>query len=151
MGEWFSHTVKKMTVSNLNFNKGDTMRVTKNPKEYKLFTDREKDIPDGNLGLITEYNTAMIKLYFETLKRGGFMTSPENMAKVFLHIRTLTDKNFNQLVSEMKTFIPQKKEKQPKTKKSNGVVFMVDGKPHIVDTATGIAKPITVEKEVSSK
>ena len=68
MGEWFSHTVKKMTVSNLNFNKGDTMRVTKNPKEYKLFTDREKDIPDGNLGLITEYNTAMIKLYFETLK-----------------------------------------------------------------------------------
>lgn len=127
------------------------MRVTKNPKEYKLFTDREKDIPDGNLGLITEYNTAMIKLYFETLKRGGFMASPENMAKVFLHIRTLTDKNFNQLVSEMKTFIPQKKEKQPKTKKSNGVVFMVDGKPHIVDTATGIAKPITVEKEVSSK
>ena len=151
MGEWFSHTVKKMTVSNLNFNKGDTMRVTKNPKEYKLFTDREKDIPDGNLGLITEYNTAMIKLYFETLKRGGFMASPENMAKVFLHIRTLTDKNFNQLVSEMKTFIPQKKEKQPKTKKSNGVVFMVDGKPHIVDTATCIAKPITVEKEVSSK
>ena len=127
------------------------MRVTKNPKEYKLFTDREKDIPDGNLGLITEYNTAMIKLYFETLKRGGFMASPENMAKVFLHIRTLTDKNFNQLVSEMKTFIPQKKEKQPKTKKSNGVVFMVDVKPHIVDTATGIAKPITVEKEVSSK
>ena len=127
------------------------MRVTKNPKEYKLFTDREKDIPDGNLGLITEYNTAMIKLYFETLKRGGFMASPENMAKVFLHIRTLTDKNFNQLVSEMKTFIPEKKEKQPKTKKSNGVVFMVDGKPHIVDTATGIAKPITVEKEVSSK
>ena len=127
------------------------MKVTKNPKEYKLFTDREKDIPDGNLGLITEYNTAMIKLYFETLKRGGFMASPENMAKVFLHIRTLTDKNFNQLVSEMKTFIPQKKEKQPKTKKSNGVVFMVDGKPHIVDTATGIAKPITVEKEVSSK
>ena len=127
------------------------MRVTKNPKEYKLFTDREKDIPDGNLGLITEYNTAMIKLYFETLKRGGFMASPENMAKVFLHIRTHTDKNFNQLVSEMKTFIPQKKEKQPKTKKSNGVVFMVDGKPHIVDTATGIAKPITVEKEVSSK
>ena len=127
------------------------MRVTKDPKEYKLFTDREKDIPDGNLGLITEYNTAMIKLYFETLKRGGFMASPENMAKVFLHIRTLTDKNFNQLVSEMKTFIPQKKEKQPKTKKSNGVVFMVDGKPHIVDTATGIAKPITVEKEVSSK
>ena len=127
------------------------MRVTKNPKEYKLFTDREKDIPDGNLGLITEYNTAMIKLYFETLKRGGFMASPENMVKVFLHIRTITDKNFNQLVSEMKTFIPQKKEKQPKTKKSNGVVFMVDGKPHIVDTATGIAKPITVEKEVSSK
>ena len=127
------------------------MRVTKNPKEYKLFTDREKDIPDGNLGLITEYNTAMIKLYFETLKRGGFMASPENMVKVFLHIRTITDKNFNQLVSEMKTFIPEKKEKQPKTKKSNGVVFMVDGKPHIVDTATGIAKPITVEKEVSSK
>ena len=127
------------------------MRVTKNPKEYKLFTDREKDIPDGNLGLITEYNTAMIKLYFETLKRGGFMASPENMAKVFLHIRTLTDKNFNQLVSEMKTFIPQKKEKQPKTKKSNGVVFMVDGKPHIVDTTTGIAKPITVEKQKASK
>jgi cold shock CspA family protein len=127
------------------------MKVTKNPKEYKLFTDREKDIPDGNLGLITQYDTAMIKLYFDALKRGGFVASPENMAKVFLHIRTLTDKNFNQLVSEMKTFIPEKKEKQPKTKKSNGVVFMVDGKPHIVDTATGIAKPITVEKEVSSK
>ena len=127
------------------------MKVTKNPKEYKLFTDREKDIPDGNVGLVTEYSTPMIKLFFETLKRGGFMASPENMVKVFLHIRTITDKNFNQLVSEMKTFIPQKKEKQPKTKKSNGVVFMVDGKPHIVDTATGIAKPITVEKEVSSK
>ena len=127
------------------------MKVTKNPKEYKLFTDREKDIPDGNLGLVTEYSTPMIKLFFETLKRGGFMASPENMVKVFLHIRTITDKNFNQLVSEMKTFIPEKKEKQPKTKKSNGVVFMVDGKTHIVDTATGIAKPITVEKEVSSK
>jgi hypothetical protein len=126
------------------------MKVTKNPKEYKLFTDREKDIPDGNLGLVTEYNTAMIKLYFESLKRGGFMASAENMAKIFLHIRTLTDKNFNQLVSEMKTFIPEKKEKQPKTKKSNGVIFMVDGKPHVVDTATGIAKPITVEKQKAS-
>ena len=126
------------------------MKVTKNPKEYKLFTDREKDIPDGNLGLVTEYSTPMIKLFFETLKRGGFMASPENMVKVFLHIRTITDKNFNQLVSEMKTFIPQKKEKQPKTKKSNGVVFMGDGKPHIVDTTTGIAKPITVEKQKAS-
>ena len=126
------------------------MKVTKNPKEYKLFTDREKDIPDGNLGLVTEYSTPMIKLFFETLKRGGFMASPENMVKVFLHIRTITDKNFNQLVSEMKTFIPQKKEKQPKTKKSNGVVFMVDGKPLIVDTTTGIAKPITVEKQKAS-
>jgi len=127
------------------------MKVTKNPKEYKLFTDREKDIADGNWALITEYNTPMIKLFFETLKRGGLVTSPENMVKILLHIRTLTDKNFNQLVSEMKTFIPEKKEKQPKTKKSNGVVTQINGKTFIIDTATGIAKPVTIETEKASK
>ena len=69
------------------------------------------------------------------------------MAKVFLHIRTLTDKNFNQLVSEMKTFIPQKKEKTPKTKKSNGVVTQINGKTFIIDTVTGVAKPVIIETE----
>ena len=127
------------------------MKVTKNPKEYKLFTDREKDIADGNWALITEYNTPMIKLFFETLKRGGFMASPENMVKILLHIRTLTDKNFNQLVSEMKTFIPEKKEKTPKTKKSNGVVTQINGKTFIIDTTTGIAKPVVIETEKASK
>tara|TARA_R100001126_G_C4729879_1_gene103340 strand:+ start:74 stop:457 length:384 start_codon:yes stop_codon:yes gene_type:complete len=127
------------------------MKVTKNPKEYKLFTDREKDIADGNWALITEYNTPMIKLFFETLKRGGIMTSPENMVKILLHIRNLNEKNFLSLVSEMKTFIPEKKEKQPKTKKSNGVITQINGKTYVIDTATGIAKPVTIEKEKASK
>tara|TARA_R100001163_G_C4950762_1_gene118631 strand:+ start:208 stop:591 length:384 start_codon:yes stop_codon:yes gene_type:complete len=127
------------------------MKVTKNPKDYKLFTDREKDIADGNWALITEYNTPMIKLFFETLKRGGIMTSPENMVKILLHIRNLNEKNFLSLVSEMKTFIPEKKEKQPKTKKSNGVITQINGKTYVIDTATGIAKPVTIEKEKASK
>ena len=127
------------------------MKVTKNPKEYKLFTDREKDIPDGNLGLVTKYDTAMIKLYYDSMKRGGFVSSPENMVRVFLHIRTLTDKNFDQLVSEMKTFIPEKKEKQPRTKKSNGVVTQINGKTFIIDTVTGVAKPVIIETEKASK
>jgi len=127
------------------------MKVTKNPKDYKLFTDREKDIADGNWALITEYNTPMIKLFFETLKRGGIMTSPENMVKILLHIRNLNEKNFLSLVSEMKTFIPEKKEKQPKTKKSNGVITKINGKTYVIDTATGIAKPVTIEKEKASK
>ena len=51
----------------------------------------------------------------------------------------------------MKTFIPEKKEKQPKTKKSNGVITQINGKTYVIDTATGIAKPVTIEKEKASK
>jgi hypothetical protein len=51
----------------------------------------------------------------------------------------------------MKTFIPEKKEKQPKTKKSNGVVTQINGKTFIIDTVTGIAKPVVIETEKASK
>ena len=127
------------------------MKVSKNPKDYKLFTDREKDIADGNLALITEYSSPMIKLFNADIKRGGLVLSPKNLGWLFSHIRTLNEKNYNELLTQIKSFIVEKKEKQPKTKKSNGVIFMVDGKPHVVDTATGIAKPITVEKQKASK
>ena len=127
------------------------MKISKNPKDYKIFTDREKDIADGNFALITEYNTPMIKLFNDNIKRGGIMASPSNMVWLLTHIKSLNDKNFLSLVTEMKTFIPEKKEKQPKTKKSNGVVTQINGKTFIIDTATGIAKPVTIEKDVSSK
>ena len=126
------------------------MKIT-NSKNYKLFTDREKDIADGNLALITEYSSPMIKLFHGDIKRGGLVLSPKNLAWLMSHIRTLNDKNYDELLTQIKSFIQEKKEKQPKTKKSNGVIFMVDGKPHVVDTATGIAKPITVEKQKASK
>ena len=126
------------------------MKIT-NSKNYKLFTDREKDIADGNLALITEYSSPMIKLFHGDIKRGGLVLSPKNFDWLMSHIRTLNDKNYDQLLTQIKSFIVEKKEKQPKTKKSNGVIFMVDGKPHVVDTATGIAKPITVEKQKASK
>ena len=67
------------------------------------------------------------------------------------HIKTLNDKNYNELVTQIKSFIVEKKEKQPKTKKSNGVVTQINGKTFIIDTVTGVAKPVIIEKEVSSK
>jgi len=126
------------------------MKIT-NSKNYKLFTDREKDIADGNLALITEYSSPMIKLFHGDIKRGGLVLSPKNLAWLMSHIKTLNDKNYNELLTQIKSFIVDKKEKQPKTKKSNGVVTQINGKTFIIDTATGIAKPVTIEKEVSSK
>ena len=126
------------------------MKIT-NSKNYKLFTDREKDIADGNLALITEYNSPMIKLFHGDIKRGGLVLSPKNLAWLFSHIRTLNDKNYNELLTQIKSFIVEKKEKQPKTKKSNGVVTQINGETFIIDTVTGIAKPVIIEKKVSSK
>ena len=127
------------------------MKITKNPNNYKLFTDREKDVADGNLALITEYSSPMIKLFHGDIKRGGLVLSPKNLAWLFSHIKTMNDKNYNELLTQIKSFIVEKKEKTPKTKKSNGVVTQINGKTFIIDTATGIAKPVTIEKEVSSK
>ena len=127
------------------------MKITKNPNNYKLFTDREKDVADGNLALITEYSSPMIKLFHGDIKRGGLVLSPKNLAWLFSHIKTMNDKNYNELLTQIKSFIVEKKEKQPKTKKANGVVTQINGKTFIIDTATGIAKPVTIEKEVSSK
>ena len=127
------------------------MKVSKNPKDYKLFTDREKDIADGNFALITEYNTPMIKLFKDSIKRGGIMASPENMGWLLAHARTMNQKNYDEIQAQLKTFIVEKKEKQPKTKKSNGVVTQINGKTFIIDTVTGVAKPVIIEKEVSSK
>lgn len=127
------------------------MKVSKNPKDYKLFTDREKDIADGNLALITEYSTPMIKLFKESIKRGGIMASPENMGWLLAHARNMNQKSYDEIQSQLKTFIVEKKEKQPKTKKSNGVVTQINGKMFIIDTVTGIAKPVTIEKEKAVK
>jgi len=127
------------------------MKISKNTKDYKLFTDREKDIADGNFALITEYNTPMIKLFNDNIKRGGLMMSPSNMVWLLSHIKTMNDKNFLSLVTEMKTFIPEKKEKQQKTKKTNGVVTQINGKTFVIDTATGIATPVVMAKEKAVK
>jgi len=127
------------------------MKISKNPKDYKLFTDREKDIGDGNFALITEYNTPMIKLFNDNIKRGGIMASPSNMVWLLTHIKSLNDKNFLSLVTEMKTFIPEKKEKQQKAKKTNGVVTQINGKTFIIDTTTGIATPVVMAKEKAVK
>ena len=121
------------------------MKIT-NSKNYKLFTDREKDIADGNLALITEYSSPMIKLFHGDIKRGGLVLSPKNLAWLMSHIRTLNDKNYDELLTQIKSFIQEKKEKQPKTKKSNGVVTQINGKTFIIDTSTGIARPVTIEK-----
>ena len=127
------------------------MKIT-NSKNYKLFTDREKDIADGNLALITEYNSPMIKLFHGDIKRGGLVLSPKNLGWLFSHIRTLNDKNYNELLTQIKSFIVEKKEKQPKTKGTNkGIITQIDGKTFIIDTVTGVAKPVIIEKEVSSK
>ena len=123
------------------------MKVSKNPKDYKLFTDREKDIADGNLALITEYNTPMVKLFKETLKRGGFMASPENMGWVLAHARNMNQKSYDEIQANLKALIVEKKEKTPKTKKSNGVVSQINGKTFIIDTVTGVAKPVIIETE----
>lgn len=127
------------------------MKVTKNPKEYKLFTDREKDIDDGHFALITEYNTPMIKLFKDSIKRGGIMASPENMGWLLAHARTMNQKNYDEIQAQLKTFIVEKKAKTPKTKKSNGVVTQINGKTFIIDTTTGIAKPVVIETEKASK
>ena len=142
MEEWFFHNLK------LTFNKRIYMKISKNPKDYKLFTDREKDIADGNLALITEYSSPMIKLFNADIKRGGLVLSPKNLGWLFSHIRTLNEKNYDELLTQIKSFIVEKKEKQPKTKKSNGVVTQINGKTFIIDTVTGIAKPVTIEKAV---
>jgi len=127
------------------------MKVTKNTKDYKLFTDREKDIADGNFALITEYSTPMIKLFNDNIKRGGLMMSPSNMVWLLTHIKTLNDKNFLSLVTEMKTFIPEKKEKQQKIKKTNAVVTQINGKSFIINTSTGIATPVVMATEKAVK
>ena len=127
------------------------MKITKNPNNYKLFTDREKDVADGNLALITEYSAPMIKLFHSDIKRGGLVLSPKNLGWLFSHIRTLNEKNYEELMTQIKSFIVEKKEKQPKSKKSNGVVTQINGKMFIIDTVTGVAKPVTIEKEKASK
>ena len=127
------------------------MKITKNPNNYKLFTDREKDVADGNLALITEYSSPMIKLFHGDIKRGGLVLSPKNLAWLFSHIKTMNDKNYNELLTQIKSFIVEKKEKQPKTKKSNGVVTQINGKTFIIDTVTGVAKPVIIETEKASK
>ena len=130
------------------------MKISKNPKDYKLFTDREKDIADGNLALITEYSSPMIKLFNVDIKRGGLVLSPKNLGWLFSHIRTLNDKNYNELMTQIKSFIVEKKEKQPKTKKMNNpnkVIQEVDGALCTVDLQTGVAIPITVQKQKAVK
>lgn len=130
------------------------MKVSKNPKDYKLFTDREKDIADGNLALITEYSSPMIKLFNTDIKRGGLTMSPKNLGWLFSHIRTLNEKNYNELLTQIKSFIVEKKEKQPKTKKMNNpnkVIQEVDGTLCTVDLQTGVAIPITVQKQKAVK
>ena len=126
------------------------MKIT-NSKNYKLFTDREKDISDGNFALITMYNSPMIKLFHGDIKRGGLVLSPKNLAWLMSHIRTLNEKNYNELLTQIKSFIVEKKEKTPKTKKSNGVVTQINGKTFIIDTVTGVAKPVIIETEKASK
>ena len=130
------------------------MKVSKNPKDYKLFTDREKDIADGNLALITEYSSPMIKLFNADIKRGGLVLSPKNLGWLFSHIRTLNEKNYNELLTQIKSFIVEKKEKQPKTKKMNNpnkVIQEVDGTLCTVDVQTGVAIPITIQKQKAVK
>jgi len=130
------------------------MKVSKNPKNYKLFTDREKDIADGNLALITEYNSPMIKLFNADIKRGGLVLSPKNIGWLFSHIRTLNEKNYEELMTQIKSFIVEKKEKQPKTKKMNNpnkVIQEVDGTLCTVDVQTGVAIPITIQKQKAVK
>ena len=130
------------------------MKVSKNPKDYKLFTDREKDIADGNLALITEYNSPMIKLFNADIKRGGLVLSPKNIGWLFSHIRTLNEKNYEELMTQIKSFIVEKKEKQPKTKKMNNpnkVIQEVDGTLCTVDVQTGVAIPITIQKQKAVK
>tara|TARA_Y100001938_G_scaffold77189_1_gene106770 strand:+ start:138 stop:530 length:393 start_codon:yes stop_codon:yes gene_type:complete len=130
------------------------MKISKNPKDYKLFTDREKDIADGNLALITEYSSPMIKLFNVDIKRGGLVLSPKNIGWLFSHIRTLNEKNYDELMTQIKSFIVEKKEKQPKTKKMNNpnkVIQEVDGALCTVDLQTGVAIPITVQKQKAVK
>ena len=130
------------------------MKITKNPNNYKLFTDREKDVADGNLALITEYSSPMIKLFNADIKRGGLVLSPKNLGWLFSHIRTLNEKNYDELMTQIKSFIVEKKEKQPKTKKTSNpdkVIREVNGTLCSVDLITGIAIPITVQKQKASK
>lgn len=130
------------------------MKITKNPNNYKLFTDREKDVADGNLALITEYSSPMIKLFNADIKRGGLVLSPKNLGWLFSHIRTLNEKNYEELMTQIKSFIVEKKEKQPKTKKTSNpdkVIREVNGTLCSVDLITGIAIPITVQKQKASK
>ena len=130
------------------------MKVSKNPKNYKLFTDRENNIADGNLALITEYSSPMIKLFNADIKRGGLVLSPKNFGWLFSHIRTLNEKNYDELLTQIKSFIVEKKEKQPKTKKMNNpnkVIQEVDGTLCTVDLQTGVAIPITVQKQKAVK
>lgn len=129
------------------------MKVSKNPNNYKLFTDREKDVADGNLALITEYSSPMIKLFNADIKRGGLVLSPKNIGWLFSHIRTLNEKNYEELMTQIKSFIVEKKEKQPKTKKMNNpnkVIQEVNGTLCSVDLTTGVAIPITVQKQKAS-
>jgi hypothetical protein len=76
------------------------------------------------------------------------------MGWVLAHARNMNQKSYDEIQADLKTLIVEKKEKQPKTKKANNpnkVIQEVNGTLCSVDLTTGIAIPITVQKQKAVK
>jgi hypothetical protein len=130
------------------------MKVSKNPKKYELFTDRDKDISDGNFSIVTEnVKRPMARLWYKGFMKRSYVASLENMGWLLFHIRTMDDASFKQITSGLQEWIKSNPLKTPtqNTPKSNIVIEEIDGVKCRVDLNTGKYSPLVKETQKAVK
>ena len=101
-----------------------TYEVEKIKTEKNQILRQKIEIENKNQELLREHKYLKQKILYDMEQ----IVSKRKLSTISLNIQ---EKNYNELLTQIKSFIVEKKEKQPKTKKSNGVVTQINGKTFI--------------------
>ena len=129
------------------------MKVSKNPKNYELITDRDKNISDGNLSIVTDFTSRpKARLWYQGFMKKSVVFSLESMLWTARHFRTMNPESFKKIEEGLQLWISENPLKsQTSSNKSNKVVKEINGEMCLVDLTTGKYSPLVKETLKASK
>tara|TARA_R100001086_G_C11681688_1_gene215931 strand:+ start:175 stop:564 length:390 start_codon:yes stop_codon:yes gene_type:complete len=129
------------------------MKVSKNPKNYDLITDRDKNIADGNLSIVTDFTSRpKARLWYQGFMKKSVVFSLESMLWTARHFRTMNPESFKKIEEGLQLWISENPLKsQTSSNKSNKVVKEINGEMCLVDLTTGKYSPLVKETLKASK
>ncbi len=129
------------------------MKVTKNPKNYELITDRDKNVSDGNLSIVTDFTKRpKARLWYQGFMKKSVVFSLESMLWIARHFHTMNPQSFKKIEEGLELWISENPLKsQTTSNQSNKVVKEINGEMCIVDLTTGKYSPLVKENLQASK